>query len=461
MNAQASSSSSGPTPDGSPAGSAGTSSGGSGLPPGTAFFDRIREFGIIRPDEGRWAAGVCAGLARRWDLDPLLVRGLFVVAGIISGFGLGLYGLLWLFLPHPDGRIHAQQVMRGVVTSGFVGAVLCLIIDLPFGHGSWGWNRPGHPLGGLTFLVLMGLGIWWLLKGRHGGWSHGPGPVPPPAGPGVPAYGTPAPEAPRPGGPETETSHYGGPPTSYGYAPTGSGYGPGYQAPVAKSTAVAPQPRPVDVRKPLHALTLGTFGVALVAAGGVLTWNRMLGHIDDAGFVATAVALGVVALGIITAGLVGRRPGGLAPIAVILAFVAANGAAWQGRVDGIHQVTWTPTTVSAAATGYNLGTGEATLDLTRIDAPTTPAPGGTPLTVPASIGAGELKVIVPSGVTTEVNASVGLGGITNRLANREETGGPDVARTVVSGTGPARIVVKARVGLGHIEVVPQGTGVSR
>ncbi|HEX2809317.1 MAG TPA: PspC domain-containing protein, partial [Kineosporiaceae bacterium] len=61
----------GETPPGAPAG-------GPSLPPGAEFFDRIRGLGVVRPDEGRWAAGVCAGLGRRWGLDPLLVRGLFV-----------------------------------------------------------------------------------------------------------------------------------------------------------------------------------------------------------------------------------------------------------------------------------------------------------------------------------------------------------------------------------------------
>src|SRR3954464_8970086 len=95
------------------------------VPPGgpgvASFFDRIRAFGAVRPDEGRWAAGVAAGLARRWGIDPVLVRGGFGLAALFGGIGLLLYGLGWLFLPHPDGRIHAQEVLRGTVTAGVVG----------------------------------------------------------------------------------------------------------------------------------------------------------------------------------------------------------------------------------------------------------------------------------------------------------------------------------------------------
>src|ERR671938_610715 len=130
-----------------------------GTPPGgpgvAAFFDRIRRYGAVRPDDGRWFAGVAAGLARRWGVDPLLVRGGFVILTISGGVGLLLYGLGWLFLPHPDGRIHAQEVLRGVVTAGFIG--------------------------GLLLVALVVFAIWWFAGGRHGrgprrpdGW-YGPG----------------------------------------------------------------------------------------------------------------------------------------------------------------------------------------------------------------------------------------------------------------------------------------------
>src|ERR671939_1716803 len=121
--------------------------GSQAVPPGgpgvAAFFDRIRSYGAVRPDGGRGAAGGAAGLPRRWGLDPVLVRGAFVLAALFGGIGLLLYGLGWLFLPHPDGRIHAQEVLRGTVTAGFVGGVLCVLSDLGgSGSGHHGWYRP-------------------------------------------------------------------------------------------------------------------------------------------------------------------------------------------------------------------------------------------------------------------------------------------------------------------------------
>ena len=94
---------------------------------GAEFFDRIRSLGIVRPDQGRWAAGVAAGIGRRYHLDPTVVRLAFAALTLFGGLGIALYALGWLFLPHPDTRIHAQQVLTGTITPGFIGAALLLL----------------------------------------------------------------------------------------------------------------------------------------------------------------------------------------------------------------------------------------------------------------------------------------------------------------------------------------------
>jgi phage shock protein PspC (stress-responsive transcriptional regulator) len=218
------------------------------MPPGgpgvASFFDRIRAFGAVRPDEGRWAAGVASGLARRWGLDPILVRGAFVLAALFGGVGLLLYGLGWLFLPHPDGRIHAQEVLRGTVTAGFVGGVLCVLADL--GGSGWrhnSWYGP-HPFGGgLVMVGLIVFAIWWFAGGRHrrgphgrGGWHGSGGWQGPggwhggwngPAGPGGPG----GPGAPTPGAPGGTWTAATPPPSAPAGAPA-----PGEPAPPAGSS---------------------------------------------------------------------------------------------------------------------------------------------------------------------------------------------------------------------------------
>src|SRR5690625_5023300 len=83
--------------------------------PGQSFFDSIRRSGLFRTEE-RWIGGVSGGIAYRLGIDPLIVRGGLVVLTFFGGLGLLLYGLGWAFLPEQvDGRIHAQEALRGHV----------------------------------------------------------------------------------------------------------------------------------------------------------------------------------------------------------------------------------------------------------------------------------------------------------------------------------------------------------
>lgn len=46
--------------------------------------------------------GVCAGLADYFDVDPVLVRAVFVAGAFMSGFSLVLYLVLWIALDDAD-----------------------------------------------------------------------------------------------------------------------------------------------------------------------------------------------------------------------------------------------------------------------------------------------------------------------------------------------------------------------
>ncbi|GAA2688854.1 PspC domain-containing protein [Streptomyces aculeolatus] len=52
-----------------------------------------------RPREGRMIAGVCAGLARRFDTTPTTVRTVFVVSCLLPGPQFLLYLALWVMMP--------------------------------------------------------------------------------------------------------------------------------------------------------------------------------------------------------------------------------------------------------------------------------------------------------------------------------------------------------------------------
>ncbi|MFI2707786.1 PspC domain-containing protein, partial [Nocardioides sp. CER28] len=49
--------------------------------------------------EGRYIAGVAGGLARHFDIDPVVVRVLLAVLVFFGGAGLLIYGAGWLFIP--------------------------------------------------------------------------------------------------------------------------------------------------------------------------------------------------------------------------------------------------------------------------------------------------------------------------------------------------------------------------
>lgn len=74
---------------------------------------------FVRPRDGRIAAGVCAGIAARWNLDVTLVRISAAVLTLLSGVGLAAYVIAWLLTPASDGPAplsadspHAEAVQQ-------------------------------------------------------------------------------------------------------------------------------------------------------------------------------------------------------------------------------------------------------------------------------------------------------------------------------------------------------------
>ncbi|MFH2069517.1 MAG: PspC domain-containing protein [Candidatus Omnitrophota bacterium] len=54
---------------------------------------------LYRSPTERRIAGICGGLAEYFNVDPVLVRVIFVVLFLLSGIGLLAYIILWLVLP--------------------------------------------------------------------------------------------------------------------------------------------------------------------------------------------------------------------------------------------------------------------------------------------------------------------------------------------------------------------------
>lgn len=54
---------------------------------------------LTRPKNNKVIAGVCAGIANCFNVDPVLVRIIWLVLLLFFGIGLFAYLLLWVVMP--------------------------------------------------------------------------------------------------------------------------------------------------------------------------------------------------------------------------------------------------------------------------------------------------------------------------------------------------------------------------
>ncbi len=57
---------------------------------------------LYRSQKEKMIAGVCGGLAEVMDIDPTIVRLVFVLLALLGGHGILLYLILWLIMPRED-----------------------------------------------------------------------------------------------------------------------------------------------------------------------------------------------------------------------------------------------------------------------------------------------------------------------------------------------------------------------
>jgi phage shock protein C len=88
---------------------------------------------LTRSETDKRVAGVCGGLGEYFGIDPVLIRVIFVIATLLGGAGILVYGVLWLALPKgeqvagapgtpyrrtsPAIRIAEERYVRGEITS--------------------------------------------------------------------------------------------------------------------------------------------------------------------------------------------------------------------------------------------------------------------------------------------------------------------------------------------------------
>ncbi|NKX92136.1 PspC domain-containing protein [Sanguibacter hominis ATCC BAA-789] len=404
------------------------------------FFDSIRRYGIVRTDE-RWVAGVCGGIARRWNVDVALVRGLAVVSLLLAGAGLVLYGAAWLLLPEEaDGRSHLQELFRGNFDIAVVGGFLAVVMGLSWDN-PWRWFTPwGGPIEGLAWAVLVGIVIVATISavsGRQNGPKPGPGPVPPP---GQAPFSGPTPQpgpyaaAPSQAGPTAHATPQQGPYTT----PPPAGAWAGSPAPAPSPSTGSSQwdelnsfvgsnlggtpPRPAPAPKPRGPVVKGAgpvtvsivVGVSAIVAAVLLALSRTGDFTGPVLLTSLGVLIGLSGLATMISGIRGRSTGALGGIAILAILAAGPTAAWhsldlniseaQGVVMGDEN--YSPTSVATAEKGFAMGLGNWVLDLTEV--PLTP---GTTVTVPATFAAGELTILVPEGSAWTAGVRLNAGSV--------------------------------------------------
>jgi phage shock protein PspC (stress-responsive transcriptional regulator) len=462
-------------------------------PPSAPFLDdsfaRLRSSGYHRDTDGRWFGGVCTGLAQRFGVDPVLIRAAAVVLAFLGGIGLTAYVILWLVLPDRRGDILAERAVRqgdaGPIALLVLAAFLVLGGVFSIGNGN-GWFAP-------LWLIPVGAIVWLVLSRRntrtpqtgygspaapplpHGTPPPAPygatpvpyGATPPPPGEpmtaNTPAYAAPpmasaateAPPAPYAG---TQPGAYRGPqPGTYGGPPTGSQPGPygGRPTPPVPPRPIAPPPPPRPRRRrPSAFVGLVSLGVALVGIGLGAALDDPIGFPGSSATLGLIIALTGVSVVVLTLGLRGRASGfsGFLVVSLALMLVAASAASRVDVQDGVGDRTWTPLP-SSTVTTYELGAGEATLDLRQLDSAST---SPTPQRITVDMGAGDLRILVPAGLDVRVDASVGFGDITHRGGvDGVDSSGTDRSTSTLIGDQPVQVVVDAELGLGQITIQEQ------
>ena len=370
------------------------------------FFNWIRSQGISRGRD-RWMGGVASGIAHRFGIDPLIVRGIFIVLTLFAGIGILLYGVAWALLPEPDGRIHAQEAGAGRWSAGMTGALITTIIGLPsLGHGFWGWGWNGVPgvlwtlfwVGGIIYLVYF---LVQRSKSRNGRQTMGTHNYA--AAPGSPGGAGTHGSAGYPAGPYSA-----GPYSAGGYGTGGAATPSGPVNPAGPYPPAGVPNRPERPRRqgPGAAIVAVSAGAALLAGGTLklLDAGNVIHLGDAANAVVWATGAAVLGLGILVAGLRGRTSGLLGFLAVATLVIGGIfNIAPSADHFRLQNAQWNPVSIDDARKGFDITGANGTVDLTKLNLS---APLGSDVVVPMDVTASNIKLLIPATVPVEVQADM-------------------------------------------------------
>ncbi len=324
---------------------------------------------------------------------------------IFGGSGLLLYLAGWLFIPE-DGRADSmgERFFRNNGALGIAAAVVIgvLLIGPMLAWGVWG-DGPGF--GGVVLLFLVVAAVVALTR-RSDGTA-------------APLESIPAAQA-------------------------------------APSTLPAnpPPPPPLAVPKPPREKSvLGrlTIGVLLLVTGSLIALD-VADILDVTGVIVVATALAVVAVGLLVGAFVGRSRGlialGVALVLVLIPMAAIPSDVSWNAGSGAGERVYRVTSPADLQPTYKLGVGQLTLDLRKLN----PV---EPLQIDASVGIGELRVLLPEDTTVSATSDVAVGTID--MPGERPIDGADVTRTwestATTGLSAGSLDLTLSAGLGQITVI--------
>lgn len=425
------------------------------------FFDSLRGSGLMRTNE-RWIAGVAGGVAHRFDLDPTLVRCVWVVLSLFAGVGLVLYGLAWALLPEEsDGRIHLEEALSGRFNAGLAGAIGMTIIGMStFGSGfipSWYVHEAGTAgiaaaLWPLFWLGLIVLAIVFLIRSAQNRSANrkaarGPrGPQPwqtYPAGTAQAPGNRPGSQA-GPAGPAGPAGQAGGFTPAAGSASAWDSSTPGSGAPSWQSRSYRQYPSyqqpPVPVRParprrpgPGSSLSLAVLGLGLLTAAGV--WYATVTHhlgLLQGQFILIGTLVALLGAGIVVSGLRRRHGGWMTVLGWPVLFVVVIPALATASIvptslarmpfESLRNattatsstVTWQELTASASSGSVtrNKDIGDLTLDLRGMPA----EEAGKLSTINAHLDVGTLRIKTDPNQRVTVKTDVDMGSVDSRAS---------------------------------------------
>ncbi|TJZ52967.1 PspC domain-containing protein [Streptomyces piniterrae] len=391
-------------------------SGGAGPTPPQTTLRRSRRHKVV--------AGVCGGLGRQWDLDPVVFRIVLGVLAVSGGLGLIVYGFAWLMIPlEGEEENEGRRLLSGRVEGSALSALLfslvgCALFLTTLGKGSV-----------MSFAIMLSLAVagsaYWSRQRRQAE-SEGVASMDAAT---AQAVADAPPETKAPPAPNSP-SWWRDPRSKEAFAGLGylwgpengsltityepqhgvgesAGSGAGGARSVGRPGAGVPRYAERAPRRAGRPIGGWTFLLALLAgAGTALAVSRhdALAPSLQAGL---ACALVVFGLGLVLSAWLGRTGGGTVFMVVLTAVLLAGATALPDNItaDWRHR-TWSPGSVAAVQRHYELGSGEGSLDLSGL-----PLKGGRTVRTSAEVGAGRLEVTLPRGVTVHLSISLGVGDI--------------------------------------------------